>query len=188
MNNGLNIGIDIDGVIADFVGSFIPLVNEKYRVKISENDIRMHDLFLVLGLPEDEVDSLIAETIESGLKLIKDARESLNQLAAHNLILLTARRPELMDLTKQWLEDNKIPHSKLENLQEAKKHLTDDELDVFINDNLAEIIGMIGKAKRILVYDHPWNQSLNAKGLFQRVKDWRDILDIVEKVEREDRR
>ena len=89
---------------------------------------------------------------------------------------MTARPNDLIDVTKGWLEKKGIPYSKLVQLSEGEKHLAEVSLDLVVEDNLEDAIGWSQKVKNVLVYDHPWNQSFNVKGLFKRVYDWNGIL------------
>ena len=100
----MRIGIDIDGVVADFVKTFIPLVRERYGLALTEEDIYVHDLFLVLGISESEAMELIRATICSDPGLIDGAKQAIDRLnQEHDVILLTARPEDLFDVTRQWL-------------------------------------------------------------------------------------
>jgi hypothetical protein len=48
-------------------------------------------------------------------------------------------------------------------------------LDVIVEDSLEEALEWTCKVKNVLVYDQPWNQSLNVKGLMRRVFSWDEI-------------
>jgi 5'(3')-deoxyribonucleotidase len=62
--------------------------------------------------------------------------------------------------------------------------MVDIKLDIIIEDNLTDAINWIGKSKVILVYDHFWNKSLNVEKLFKRVRNWKEIIDIIRATEK----
>ena len=67
-------------------------------------------------------------------------------------------------------------------LLEGKKHqINGEKFDVIIDDHLEEIINWIGKAPLVLVFNHPWNKSLNIKNNFERVYNWEGILERLNK-------
>lgn len=173
----MNLGFDIDGVISDFVRSFVETVKKHYNVILTEADIYCHDLNLVLGISKQERNKLIRETLFENLELISGAKETLKRLNSegHQIIILTARFSDLIDLTKKWLKRKGIPYSQLIQLNEGEKHLAEVNLDLVVDDNLEDAIGWSQKVNNVLVYDHPWNQTLNIKGLIKRVYSWNDI-------------
>jgi uncharacterized HAD superfamily protein len=177
----MRIGVDIDGVVADFVRTFIPLVRERYGVALAEHDIYVHDLFLVLGITEPEAMELIRAAICSDLDLIHGAKEAIDTLnQQHDVTLLTARPEDLLEVTRQWLSKRGIRYRELLHLREGQKSAPQRAFDVVVDDHLREVIRFAGKARKIIVFDHPWNQSLNVRGLFDRAYTWEDVLAMVD--------
>ncbi|QDI89213.1 hypothetical protein Nisw_06595 [Candidatus Nitrosopumilus sp. SW] len=175
----MRIGIDIDGVISDFVTSFRKLVKEEYGVDFGYEDIQQHDLWKVLGLPKDETLQLVIKTFEYDLGVQPGAIEGLKALAKkHEIILVTARPVQAKQKTLEWLEKNDVSYQKIIFTNEGNKHCVEEEnLEVIIDDHLEEISNWIGKTQKILVFNHPWNKSLNIKNHFRRVYSWENILE-----------
>lgn len=175
----MKIGIDIDGVISDFVTSFRKLVKEEYGIDFGYDDIHQHDLWKVLGIQKDEVLKLILKTFEYDLGFQPGAVDGIKKLyEKHEIVLVTARPLESKQTTINWLKKHKIPHHDLIFTREGEKHNNKElSFDVIIDDNLEEITNWIGKATQILVYNHPWNKSLNIKNYFERVYSWDNILE-----------
>lgn len=180
----MNLGFDIDGVISDFVRTFVGIVEKQYDLILEEVDIYCHDLNLVLGISKEETNELIRETIKEDLTLNLGAKETLEKLYSegHRIFLLTARPQDLAKVTKTWLRKKGIPYTKLIQLNEGEKYLADVDLDLLVEDNLEDAIGLSRKVKNILIYDHPWNQSFNVKKLVKRVHDWNDIYGEIERL------
>lgn len=180
----LKIGVDIDGVISNFVKNFKIIVKEQYNIDLKERDIHVHDLYLVLGISKNEAHNLILKCLTQDLELIDGAKAGMIQLCKeHEIFILTARPKELNGLTEKWLIKNNIPYHKLLHLDEGNKHKADLNLDIIIEDNLSDALNYIDKTKMVLVYDHPWNKTLNVKGLIKRVYSWNEINKVIRKAQ-----
>ena len=176
----MKIGIDIDGVLSNFVKTFIKIVKKEYFVDLREQDIYAHDLFLVLGITEEETMELIRKTLTQDLDLMPGAKKSLNQLKSkHEIYLLTARPDDFNNLTKDWLKRKGIPYDKLIHINEGEKHQVNLELDIIVEDNLKDAIRWLNKSNEVIIFDHPWNRSFNVKKLFIRTFNWQEIVEIV---------
>jgi len=182
----MKIGIDIDGVITDFVDTFKEVVKEKYHVHLQEEQIREHDLYKVLGIPSEKLRELVMEVFPQDLQPQPKAVETIQKIAQnHEIYIITAREPETLDLSEKWLKNHNVPYSRLAFIKEGDKHkfIEEHDLDVVIDDNMKEITNWIGVVPNILVFDHPWNQSLNIANSFTRVKNWDEIFEIIQKLE-----
>jgi uncharacterized HAD superfamily protein len=181
----MKLGFDIDGVISDFVGSFVKVVKKHHGLTLTEADIYCHDLNLVLGISKQEMNELIRETLLSDIELMPKARRTLMRLESegHQILILTARFKDLIDVTKTWLKKKKIPYSQLIQLNEGEKYLAEVELDLIVEDNLEDALEWSQKIDNILVYDHPWNQTLNVKGLIKRVHGWNEVFKEIQLLE-----
>lgn len=176
----LKIGIDIDGVITDFVEAFIEVVKEKYNRRFGEEDIGIHDLYQVLGIREKEALELINYALQRDLNPQKDAVEAINKLyKTHKIFLITARPKHTLDITKKWLKKHRVKYHRLIYLDEGSKHELEEDLDVVIDDHLKEIMRWVGKVPTVIVFNHPWNKSLNVKEHFIRAYNWKDILEFL---------
>lgn len=177
--DNMKIGVDIDGVISDYVTSFRKLIKEEYGVDFGYDDIHQHDLWKVLGLPKKETLQLIIKTFDYDLGFQIGALDGLKTLAEkHEVVLVTARPPVVKQKTIDWIKLHNISHSKLIFSKEGDKHcLYHENFDVIIDEHLEEISNWIGKTAKILVFNHPWNKSMNIKNHFIRVYSWENILE-----------
>jgi uncharacterized HAD superfamily protein len=180
----MNLGFDIDGVISDFVTTFIKLVHEKYGVTLTEEEIYCHDLNLVLGITKKERNGLITETLKQDLPLNKGAKETIEKLSSegHKIYLLTARFDALAKVTNDWLKRKGIPYTELLQLTEGEKYLANINLDIVVEDCLQDALEWSQKVKTILMYDHPWNKTLNVNNLIKRVYSWDEIYEEIQRL------
>jgi uncharacterized HAD superfamily protein len=131
-------------------------------------------------LASEQIMPLIRKTIASDPPPIDGAVESLRRLnELHNVTLVTARPADMDETTKGWLAAHGIAYGQLEHMDEGAKSLGDHVFDVVVDDHLRELLGFIGKAETLLIFDHPWNQTLNLSGHVTRVRTWPEIERIV---------
>ncbi|UCG45531.1 MAG: hypothetical protein JSV58_01755 [Candidatus Bathyarchaeota archaeon] len=183
----MNLGFDIDGVISDFVAYFKTVAQKHYNLTLDEADIYCHDLDFVLGISREERNKLVRETLLGNLQLMKGAKETLTKLSleGHKIVILTARFDDLVTVTEEWLQEKGIPYTQLIQSKQGEKYLADVNLDMVVEDDLEDAIAWSKRVKNVLLYDHPWNQSLNIKGLFKRIYSWNNIRAEIQKLEKE---
>lgn len=178
----MKIGIDIDGVLTNFVDTFIELVKERFGSRFAVEDIRDHDLYKVLGIDKKEAFQLVVETLNRPLEPQKGAIEAVRGLSqSHEIYFITARPNGTEAVTGEWLRSHGLPTERLVFRKEGNKHEHEVNLDVIIDDNIEEVVGWIGKATMIIIFDHPWNKSLNIRNHFIRAYGWRDVLELLAK-------
>ena len=82
----------------------------------------------------------------------------------------------MRDITKAWLKDKGIPYDQLHLLNGGKKYLAEvDTLDLIVEDSIQEALAWTQKVKKVLIYDQPWNKTLNVRNLTKRVYSWDQI-------------
>lgn len=180
----MNLGFDIDGVIADFATVLIATVKEKYNIVFTKKEIYCHSMNLVLGLTKKETEDLVAEALSQNIEIVKDSKSILEKLQAegHKIYLLTARSKNTRKMTEKWLMKNGISHTQLIHLDKGEKNQINLNLDVIIEDCLQEALEWSPKVKNIIVYDQPWNQTRNIKKIIKRVHDWDEIYQEIHKI------
>jgi hypothetical protein len=186
----MNLGFDIDGVIADFSQALLETIKKNYGLALNKTDIYCFDLNVVLGLPKSEGKQLIVEVLQKDLPLNTGAKETLEQLSreGHSIHLLTSRYDVLRDVTQSWLKEKGIPYTQLHLLNVGKKYLAKvDPLDLIVEDSLEEALGWTQKVKNVLVYDQPWNKTLNVRNLTKRVYNWDEIYNEIQQLKTRNR-
>ena len=183
----MNLGFDIDGVIANFTEPLLEIIKDKYGLALKVSDIYTFDLGVVLGITKTESNQLINETLKKDLPLNSGAKETLEQLSreGHSIYLLTGRFGYLRDLTQSWLKEKEVPYTQLHLLNVGEKYLAKVEpLHLVVEDSLEEALEWTRKVRNVLVYDQPWNRTLNVKGLTKRVYNWNQIYSEVQNLKR----
>lgn len=183
----MNIGFDIDGVIANFKQRFVEVVEKKYNVILTDSDMYSYDPNLVLGVSRAEVGEVIVETLSSDLPLYPEAKETLEILTTqgHNIYLLTARHQSLIRVTSTWLNKNCIPYKEVFYLPQGKKSEVNIQIDLIVEDNLAEALELSNKIKHVLLFNQPWNRTKNVRSLIKRVYSWPEVYEEVQRLTKE---
>ncbi len=185
-------GFDIDGVIGDFVSRFRVVVREAYGVELREDQIRAHDLFLALGIGKPEALALIRTTLEHpDYELYPQAKDGLRQLVASDVEvhIITARwngDPDAAGRAETWLASRGLElgvhYHRIDAVKEGAKYGAQATLDCFVDDNLVELIEMADRRPEVptlIVYDHPWNQTIDIGRRFHRVAGWPDLVALI---------
>jgi len=181
----MNIALDIDGVIIDFVSSFISLAEKRFDQPIKYEDIYCHDISQALALPKKDLYSLFHETLfRNHFRLIDGALDGITALNKdHNIYLITSRHERYKKSTMQLLDNHRISYNDIYFSQFMKKHQVDIHFDVFVEDCVDEAVNLSQRNCQVLLYNQPWNtRCLNMKNLFKRVYNWDDIIKEVESI------
>ena len=184
----MKLGFDIDGVIANFAQPLLQTIKKNYGLTLTEKDITSFSLTHVLGITRTEETQLITDILYKDLPIYPGARDTLETLSreGHNIYLLTGRYNHLRDITQTWLKTNGVPYDELHLLEMGKKYQVNiSGLDVIVEDSLDEALEWSSRVKTVLVFDHPYNQTLNVKNLTKRVHSWDEIYQEIQRVVRD---
>jgi 5'(3')-deoxyribonucleotidase len=185
-------GFDIDGVIGDFVSRFRALVQDRYKVNLLEEDIRAHDLYLALGVSSPEALELVHATLaHPEYEIYPGAADGLRALVVGGVEvhIITARwngEPDARARTEEWLASRGLTsgthYNRIDAVKEGQKFAVDAALDSFVDDNLVELLRMAERrpeVRSLIVYDHPWNQTLDVGGRLRRVRAWDELVPLL---------
>jgi uncharacterized HAD superfamily protein len=109
------------------------------------------------------------------------ATEAINRLRAigYPIWIVTDQATEdLLRDTVKWLKIHKIRYEKLYCTAEKEKI----DCQIYIEDKPSTIENIIRAGKKVIVFDHIYNRDLpkDIKNKVVRVKNWREIVDILE--------
>lgn len=177
---GLRIGIDLDGVVADFNRGWTSAWNEQRGTSIRVEDVDDWDVLPRLtGLTSMREFWRWASDLGDGRSLFRDlptfdgAVEAVRELAraGHHPVVLTAKPHWAIHDTFAWLADVRFPTTEV--------HILDDKwtvaCDVYVDDapHVLEDYVRHRPGATILRYVRPWNAPV--PGTLD-VHGWPDIL------------
>lgn len=144
MRKEIRIGLDIDEVLADFMGAYIKHFNANINPKMLDQEI-------------------ITKNVHN-LRNNKDFWENLDLL--HNGLnfdptLYCTKRVNSKTYTKNWLKKNGLPNVpvyQMYNYQGNKATMIKGRVDVFIDDSPSNVYKCLGSGVPALILDTPYNQ------------------------------
>ncbi len=193
----MNIAIDIDEVLADFIKEFILFFNEKYGVSLSRDNVKSFDLEKDLQISFDERIKMYSEFFESDyfkkVKPVYGAVEAIKLLSKkHNLSVITLRNRSAREATLEWIREHFQDYFNLDKIYFSQNKCNDglrkweialnEKIDLAIEDATHIINDYSLKGIPTIIMDAPWNKECNPNLTF-RAKNWTDILVLIEKFE-----
>jgi 5'(3')-deoxyribonucleotidase len=156
----LKIAVDIDGVLADQVGAVLKVIEKEYGLKYHKNDVnRAHWTFSGREI-WSEIARLLAEPEYTlSVPLIEGSQKGIEQLADHNICVVTARRPNAEDATRQWLNTHFPCLTEYYHARTGTKHAIPS--DVLIDDLDMNIVEFVKSDphRRGILFVHPWSKN-----------------------------
>jgi uncharacterized HAD superfamily protein len=181
----MNIGVDIDGVIADADPVFRQYIHELFGKYLPREKIISYYYEKVFDLTDKQIENLWAIVTErdawSRFPLVPEARETIEIISKScGIFLITARPLDTKESTRAWLNQNGIKYSSLIFSKEYKgKHdslrANNLCLDYHIEDKLENAIEMAENSVKVLLFDYPWNQADVLPRGIKRISGWSDV-------------
>ena len=170
----LKIALDVDGVLADTIRSWLRLCNIRFGMNLTYDQIDHWNFWKDVGINQDDFEGLFNQAwydwrvlpptedkIAAKVELLKNIGE---------VDIVTGRTPDTMEYVEKWLAMQKINCNKIVVVEpdKTKGHL---DYDVFIDDSPLNAIDATERGKTALVYDQPWNRHLGQRNNLLRIRD-----------------
>ena len=200
---GKIVGVDIDGVLADYPRSFVEFINSQLGTAFPTENITSYNIAESLGLPLEQVVELKHLYRETGQKrfipVIPGAREMLEAFKDMGfvIVLLTARPykqyKRMFADTQEWLHSNKLPyHSIIWDDDKNVRLLREfgrDNVQYFVEDVAANANKIAELGVKCLLINTPYNKDVPIVSGVTRFNNPSDIaccLRIKQSFEKED--
>lgn len=190
----MNIGVDMDSVIAEIIVPIDLFHNRQYKTNLSYDDHIVYDLRSLWQCNNEQVYERIFEFYHSPeftkVKPIVGSQEGVKKLSKlHNLHLITSRPHDIEQKTKQWL-NTFFPHqfasithtnqvSKKGGGTSVKKSVIAKQLkiEVMIDDHLTYALDCADNEIKTFLFEAPWNKDYIPQHKFMaKVSGWNEIL------------
>ncbi len=185
------IGVDMDGVLANFVESFLLYHNRVYGTSLRYSDIVHYDLNKVVGIQEEEFISRLTnfyrspyfktiEPVEGSFEGVRCLRE------VSDLAIITSRPSELYELTHAWVQHYfsgnfkgiHFADSFYGNGGKSKVEMCKDlGVLMLLEDHLDYAKSCAQQGIPVILFNQPWNQCEELPSSLQRVYSWKDIVE-----------
>lgn len=183
----MNIGIDIDDTINNMHDIILKKgiefnKREKIDFKINPN---LWDLKKAFGWDEFTVEKFLDETLEEACfkaETKENAVEVINKLQreGNKIIIITSRTTKnAYEISEKWLKQKNVNYDKLiVGSTDKGKTCLENEIDVFIDDNVEFCNSVSATNAKVLMFDSPCNQKeMN----FKRVYSWDEVYKEIKK-------
>lgn len=198
--------IDFDDVLSQTARAFTHLLEETVGKRVEFEAITCFDLSKSFDLSQEEIDRFMVEAhrpermiefepIDGAIDVV-----SAWHAAGHEIDVLTGRPPSAEQVSRDWLERHRVPHSQLYFVDKYQRfdetawdghgpvlklaELHGDLYDLVMEDSLETAAYLADKTSaRILLLDRPWNR--NVSGLseatvarIERCRDWGEVAEV----------
>lgn len=187
----MNIGLDLDEVLADTIKSLLQWHNEIYETNFQRGAVTSYNLWKTWGGNREEAINKVYDFYQSAhfkkIQPVKDSQEGVKKLQLKNRIYVVTSRPhDIYNETLSWISEhfpNQFVEVKLTN-QWAKKGKGKNKKDlckelgieVIVEDSLEYAQECSQSGIRVLLLDCPWNKSKEIDRV-KRVFSWREIIE-----------
>lgn len=172
------IGIDIDGVVADFMCSFLKYLPKGTKV----SDIVDYN-FDKFNLSHKQIFNILEGWEKTGdytrIKPIDGAVRGVNEIYNyHKVNFITARNQydSLEKETESWLIDNGFMFDSLVMSRNKLKTIQNGGVSLMIEDNPFELMRLANSGVECICYDRPYNCDIE-HSLIKRVENWKEIVE-----------
>ncbi|MFX1401882.1 MAG: hypothetical protein ACFE8V_11645 [Promethearchaeota archaeon] len=181
----MHVSVDIDGVLLDIMVTYCEIFNKLYNTNYEKQDVKNWEFFRDWNITEKEAFEIFYKVYENSTLIPfidEDAPPILRELnLKHKIYIVTARQakfkiPTLEKLRIHGIKKN-IHYEELLFLEPRPYDVKlQHKFDIYIDDspNLATSIMKL-KDRILLLYDQPWNQTIECNGNVFRVYNWKDI-------------
>jgi uncharacterized HAD superfamily protein len=188
------IGVDIDGVLADYPRSFVEFINERANLDVDPSTITSYNIYEQLPITAEEGRRLKHEYRESGQKkfipVLPGAKKFLEWFKqnGYTIVLLTARPYDeykrIFADTMYWLEQNNLPYHMILWDEDKGQRLVDefgDNVCYFIDDVPEYVSGVAQKGIESFLVNRPYNagSEIHNESLVTRVDGVLGALNII---------
>lgn len=170
----LRIALDVDGVLADAMPSWLRLCNDRFNLNLTYDQIDKWNFWKDKGMSVKDFERIFNDAW-ADWKSIPPTEEKLSKKVdlLHKLgyvDIVTGRSPTTMENVTKWLDMQKIRRNRIIVVEsdQTKGYL---DYDIFIDDSPLNVVDVAERGKTALVYDQPWNRDVSQRENLLRVRD-----------------
>lgn len=177
----MRLGIDMDGVIADFNSGWVARYNDEHHASVDLDDIDHWDAipglthFRHMGEFWRWASDLDGASLFRHLDPYPGAIEALERLSRdHEIVIVTTKPGFAVHDTYEWIAEHRVPTTEV--------HITDEKwtvpCDVYLDDGPHNLRDLLAHRPQALVcrYVRPWNRPLSGT---VDVTDWPEFEHVV---------
>jgi hypothetical protein len=190
MENGLEIGLDFDGVVSDcselksrvakiMYGKLIPPAKFKKEILVSEGILTAQEY--------RELQKRIYSTREFGLlmKSVGDVCYYVYRMRSdhHKVRVITSRTGDELAIAEEWSAQQGLQLRFTGVGYENTKAEAAEGLDVYVDDDLDKLAPLVGIVQHRFLFSWGYNLHVNEELIARRVISWGDFYHAVRKIQ-----
>jgi len=173
----LNIALDVDGVLADVIESWL-VYSKKIRPSISRGEITNWDFWKKFNINRYDFYAELTSCwrnwnsippMENNLSLITQNLSNFGKVD-----IVTARELSTDSFVKKWLKLHNIKYENYVSVIDGPMK-ADLDYDVFIDDSPINAIKFSKHKKNVFLYSQPWNQHISGQNI-QRISNLSEAI------------
>jgi len=177
----MRLGIDLDGVVADFNTGWMTRYNAEFGTTLSPSEVTSWNAMVPLThfADVDEFWSWASNGDGPGLfrtlPVLPHASESLDRLAGeHDIVIITTKPPWATDDTFAWIAEHRIPTREV-HITEEKWRI---DCDVYLDDGPHNLESLVLERpdRTVCRFVQPWNVPVD--GAID-IPDWDTFVSLV---------
>jgi uncharacterized HAD superfamily protein len=179
----MRLGIDLDGVVANFTRGWMCFYNREFGTELSVEDSKQWEdvvhltHFADIGAFWEWTSDLDGRSLFWHLDPFPGAIEALHSLAraGHQIVVLTAKPDFAVTDTHEWIERNDIPATEVHILENKWRV----ECSVYLDDGPHVLPGLVRHRPEATVcrYVRPWNRPLPGAVDVHDFGEFREVVD-----------
>jgi len=190
----MNIGIDLDSVIADIMPPLMTFFNLKYKTNYSLKDFKQYDLFPLWKVTYKESLRQFMAFYESeyfiGIKPVVNSVKGIDYLSKrHQLHVITSRPTTTIEKTTKWI--NKFFPNKFKSIYHTNqvsitgRKMKKSEVclklgvDVIFEDHIDYAYDCLSAGVKVYLIDMPWNKNIKLPKEMTRFYNWKEIKNLL---------
>lgn len=180
----MNIGIDIDGILADFFKQMIPIINKLLNTNYKFEQLTKSRFETSFNIKRNIWNELNLRKILLDTPPLPDAVKYFQLLKRkHNIYIVTARNSGQKQVTLEWLKKHNLIYNDIifsptkNNLPFCNNHF-----DVFIEDNPKFILTRSLKDRYVLYFSYPYNQNIKPTHNIKKMPNWQYVYNFINSI------
>lgn len=159
----MKIALDVDGVIADVIQSWLNY-NNSIRQKIIKHEISDWDFWKKFEINRYDFYAELSSCWKNWLSIppteknLSITTKNLSKLGQVDIV--TARERSTDSFVKNWLVHHNISYDNYVSVIDGPMK-SDLDYDVFIDDSPLNALKIFQEKKKIILYSQPWNQHIS---------------------------
>ena len=175
--------LDVDGVLADFIGEFLRVVHRETGVKVAHNDITTHEVVDSLPLGKTQADHVwhifsmrnTAATMKPYPGAVEGAKKLMKVADVYFVTSPVKTSPRWCYDRTSWLSKHFGEAQARRVAYTSEKHIV--QGDFLVDDRADNLEGWAKESptRTPILWGQPWNK----KSKLKRLSDWGTLLQVV---------